>query len=140
MKKKMLVGLIASLLWVFFCFLSFGYAATVVLKSGKTVEGKIIKKTDEYIKLDIQGVSTVYYFNEVENIDGKPFDNFKTDIIPGNTTKVYYGNGNLGVETSGDNGKQKGATKVYIKNGNLGVETSGNDGKQGGSTSVYLKY
>jgi hypothetical protein len=47
------------------------YAETVVLKSGKTVEGKILEKTDKYIKLDLYGVNLIYFFDEIATIDGK---------------------------------------------------------------------
>lgn len=68
MKKKMSVKVIASLLLVFFCFLSFGYTETIVLKSGKTVEGEIIEETDEYIKLDFNGIPLIYHKEEIDSI------------------------------------------------------------------------
>lgn len=46
------------------------FAETIVLKSGRTVEGKLIEKTDKYIKIDFQGVPLTYFFDEVESIDG----------------------------------------------------------------------
>lgn len=46
-------------------------AETITLKSGKKVEGKIIEKTDESIKIDFHGVGITYYFDEIEAIDGK---------------------------------------------------------------------
>lgn len=45
------------------------FAETVVLKSGKTVEGKLIEKTDKYIKIDFQGVPLTYYLDEIERVD-----------------------------------------------------------------------
>jgi len=53
-------------------FLSFSsvYAETVLLKSGKSVEGKLIEKTDKYIKIDFQGVPLNYFLDEIESIDG----------------------------------------------------------------------
>jgi hypothetical protein len=38
------------------------FAETIVLKSGKTIEGKLIEKTDEHIKIDFQGVPLTYFF------------------------------------------------------------------------------
>lgn len=32
------------------------YAETVLLKSGKSIEGKLLEKTDKYIKIDFQDV------------------------------------------------------------------------------------
>lgn len=33
------------------------FAETIILKSGKTITRKIVDKTDEYIKLDFEGIS-----------------------------------------------------------------------------------
>jgi len=52
------------LIFVFsFTFLS--RAETIKLKNGKTVEAKIIEKTDNYIKLDINSIPITYYFDEL---------------------------------------------------------------------------
>ena len=48
----------------------FAFAETIILKSGKTIEGKIIEKTGEYIKIDFYGVALTYWFDEIESIDG----------------------------------------------------------------------
>ncbi|MDP2922339.1 MAG: tetratricopeptide repeat protein [Candidatus Omnitrophota bacterium] len=63
---------------IFFFFLTLAstltflvYPETIKLKNGKTVEAKIIEKTDETIKIDISGVIITYYLNEIESIDGK---------------------------------------------------------------------
>lgn len=63
--------LLISLLMIspFFCTISF--AETILLKSGKTIEAKIIDKTDKYIKIDIEGVPLTYFFDDIEAIDGK---------------------------------------------------------------------
>ena len=47
------------------------FAETIILKSGKTVNGKILHRSDEYIKVDVYGVSLTYYFDEIENITGE---------------------------------------------------------------------
>jgi hypothetical protein len=54
-------------------FLVFGntFAETVVLKSGKIVDGKIIEKTDKYIKIDLYGIPVTYYMDDIESIDGE---------------------------------------------------------------------
>jgi hypothetical protein len=59
------------LIGVLFLGVSSVYAETIVLKSGKTVEGKIIEKTDKYIKIDFQGVPLTYFIDEIESIDGE---------------------------------------------------------------------
>ena len=61
-----------SIVLISILFLSFPIytlAETVILKSGKTLEGKITDKTDKYIKIDVEGVLLTYYFNEIESID-----------------------------------------------------------------------
>ena len=51
-------------------------AETVVLKSGKQIEGKIIEKTDEYIKIEVSGVPLTFWLDEVvggqEELDDAP--------------------------------------------------------------------
>ncbi|MCX5699489.1 MAG: tetratricopeptide repeat protein [Candidatus Omnitrophica bacterium] len=65
MKKKRLLILLLVLFFPVSIF-----AEIIVLKSGKTVEGKFIEKTDKYIKIDFQGVPLIYYIDEIESIDG----------------------------------------------------------------------
>ena len=48
----------------------FAFAETIVLNSGKIVEGKLIERTDKYIKIDFQGVGLIYYYDEIKSIDG----------------------------------------------------------------------
>jgi hypothetical protein len=69
MKKILLIGLLVGFPLV--CF-----AETLVLKSGKTVEGKIIEKTNEYVKIEVQGVLLTYFFDEIGSI------NSNTSISP----------------------------------------------------------
>jgi tetratricopeptide (TPR) repeat protein len=47
------------------------FAEIIVLKSGKNVEGKLIEKTDKYIKIYFKGVPLTYYFEDIESIDGE---------------------------------------------------------------------
>lgn len=70
MKLRSLKILIFGLMGLLFLSASSVYAETIVLKSGKTVEGKLIDKTDKYIKIDFQGVSLTYFLDEIESIDG----------------------------------------------------------------------
>jgi len=64
--------IIFVLIGVLFLSVSSVYAETIVLKSGKTVEGKLIEKTDKYIKIDFQGVPLAYPFDEIQSINGEP--------------------------------------------------------------------
>jgi hypothetical protein len=48
------------------------FAATIVLKSGQTLEAEIVERTDKYVKVDSDiGVAVTYYFDEVETVDGE---------------------------------------------------------------------
>ena len=57
------------------------FAETITLNSGKTVDGKILERTDEYIKVDVYGVSLTYYFEEIKSIGGE-----RTRIVPDSPT------------------------------------------------------
>ena len=69
MEKKylMILSVIVGL-----CFPMLAAAEVVVLKSGNTIEGKIIEKADKYIKIDFQGIPLTYWLEDIESIDGKP--------------------------------------------------------------------
>jgi tetratricopeptide (TPR) repeat protein len=47
------------------------FSEIIVLKSGKTVEGKIVERTDKVIKVDMEGIPLTYYFDDINTIDGK---------------------------------------------------------------------
>lgn len=67
MQKKRSVGMLVVLLLAFplVCF-----AETIVLKSGQVVEGKVVERTDKYIKIDFQGVELTYFMDDIESING----------------------------------------------------------------------
>jgi hypothetical protein len=67
-KKGFLISVILLTTSVYFPILT--YAETIILKSGKTIEGKLIEKTDKYIKIDFYGVPLTYYIDEIKSIDG----------------------------------------------------------------------
>lgn len=46
-------------------------AETIILKSGTTLEGKIVEQADDHLKVDIHGVAISYYMDEIETIDGQ---------------------------------------------------------------------
>ncbi|MDD5070317.1 MAG: dienelactone hydrolase family protein [Candidatus Omnitrophica bacterium] len=52
-------------------FLPVASADTLTLKSGKTVTGKIVEETAEYLKLDFQGVTIKYFKDEIESFEKK---------------------------------------------------------------------
>ncbi|MBU2103044.1 MAG: hypothetical protein ABH865_01830 [Candidatus Omnitrophota bacterium] len=47
------------------------FAETITLKSGKTVEGMILEKTNDSLKIDIEGIPLTYYFDDIEAINGE---------------------------------------------------------------------
>jgi tetratricopeptide (TPR) repeat protein len=64
-------------------FLSFPvciFAETIVLKSGKTIEAKIIQKTDKEIALDFSGALMTYTLDEIESINGKRAQIYQPNI------------------------------------------------------------
>lgn len=67
MNNKRVVGVMTFLLSL--CFLVSVSAETILLKSGKIVEGEIIERDQERIKVDFLGVSLTYYLDEIESID-----------------------------------------------------------------------
>jgi hypothetical protein len=54
----------------FICLSLSGLCETIIFKSGKVERADIIKKTDEYIKVDFQGIPITYYFDDITTIDG----------------------------------------------------------------------
>jgi hypothetical protein len=51
-------------------------AENLILKSGRKVEGKILEKTDDYVKIDFNGVALKFYSDEIASVDQGP------DIVP----------------------------------------------------------
>ncbi len=75
---------ILSLIFLFIS--SYVFAETIVLKSGKTIKGKILEKTDSSIKVDIAGIPITYYLDEIENIDGVVTNKAEKQISSPQTT------------------------------------------------------
>jgi len=66
------MGKMKSLLFgAIFClsFWSLGFSQTVILKSGQKVEGKITEQTDEYVKVEFEGVELIFYSDEISSIE-----------------------------------------------------------------------
>lgn len=87
----------------------FCFAETIYLKSGKIVEGKLIEKTDDYIKIDFQGVSLTYFLDEIEAIDGLKLD------YSNNKKQNYYVNEEYGISVTGPKGWYKISGEELIK-------------------------
>lgn len=60
--------ILASLLVMFplFCF-----AETIVLKSGKTVEGRIVEKNKDSVKIEVCEIPVTYFLDEIKSINGQ---------------------------------------------------------------------
>lgn len=74
LKAKMIhkkMAIIVLIIILSLCFPAFIFAETVVLKSGQTIEGKMIEQGDDYIKIDFYGVPITYWAKDIESIGGK---------------------------------------------------------------------
>lgn len=58
------------------------FAETIMLKSGKSIEGKILERTDKSIKIDFYGVVLNYFLDEIDNIDGKKLETVQQTLPP----------------------------------------------------------
>lgn len=76
--------LIILLLTLSLCFSGSAFADTVILKSGDTIEGKIVERTDEYVKIDFMGVILTFYLNGIQEIR---FSDVPSDIKTKGTSK-----------------------------------------------------
>jgi len=74
--KIILLFVCAIAPWLFF---NPVFSETITLKSGKSVEGKILERANTHIKIDILGVPVTYYLDEIETIDAAPVSNLKKD-------------------------------------------------------------
>lgn len=66
MGKKIIIILLLFLLAIPSVF-----AGTIILKSGKTIEAKILEKTQKYIRVDMEGIPITYYIEDIKSIDGE---------------------------------------------------------------------
>ncbi|MDD5432426.1 MAG: trypsin-like peptidase domain-containing protein [Candidatus Omnitrophica bacterium] len=83
-------GRLLSLILLFsLCFSSLVFAETIVLKSGKTVEGKIVERTDKYIKVDFYGVQVPYFLNDIKSIDGNSISKAKESLSQNSPRDIF---------------------------------------------------
>lgn len=78
------------------------FAETIILKSGKKIEGKIVERTDEYIKVDSGiGMALTYFFDMIESIKETPSSASKdlsvpdAEISPTNKQATIVGNNGI---------------------------------------------
>jgi len=82
------IAVILSL--IFLLSLSSIFAETIVFKSGKTVEGKILEKTGKYIKVGVGSMTTTYSLESIEGIYEKPPVITKQPSYEQITIATYY--------------------------------------------------
>ncbi|MDD5195760.1 MAG: hypothetical protein PHQ96_08835 [Candidatus Omnitrophica bacterium] len=46
-------------------------AEVIILKSGKTIEGKVVEHGKDFLKIDISGIPLTYYFEDIVSVDGR---------------------------------------------------------------------
>lgn len=66
------------------------FAETIILKSGDKVQGTIVEKTSDYIKVDSDGVQLIYFLDEIANVEeGKSFESSAPTIKPERVDRAY---------------------------------------------------
>ncbi|MCX5668949.1 MAG: hypothetical protein NTX89_02345 [Candidatus Omnitrophica bacterium] len=128
---------IILVLIIYICFSGSSFAETILLKSGRTVEGKLIKKTDEYIKIDFQGMPLTYYLEDIESIDGEKVildnkqENISVPAVPYTEFKMITMEGNGYLKDKNNNsiihfksGKEEEAKIVRRVKDNIYLEMS----------------
>ena len=53
---------------VFLLSTSLAFAETITLKSGRVLEGEVLERTDDYVKIDFKGVGLTFYADEIDTI------------------------------------------------------------------------
>ena len=89
MKKKYqkinLESFLCLILLIIFIFSTLSFADTIILKSGKKIKGKITEETDNFIRVNIEGIPITFYNSEIKSIS-KTKDN-REDLIDNNLVK-----------------------------------------------------
>jgi len=68
MKNKIIFLCLAGLLLILN---APSWAEMILLKNGTKVEGKIVEKTDQQIKVDVRGITLTYFPDEIDRIEGQ---------------------------------------------------------------------
>ena len=90
MKREWIIGVIALMFILTIC--HFTSAETIILKSGQEIEGEITEQTNEYIKVNIGGVSVPYFLEDIKRIEGED------KILPQSTVPAQAHNYEKNVE------------------------------------------
>ena len=84
--RKMMLFVCSMLLFAIVT--PFVFAETIILKSGRSFESKIIEKTDSYIKIDSHGETLTYNMDEIERIEEeKP--STSNDVTSETSTELF---------------------------------------------------
>jgi VHL beta domain len=65
-----------------------GSKVSIILKNGTTVEGKVVEKTKDYVKLEFQGMALTYYNDEIEKIN--TLNSNETNQTPGSQPTLSF--------------------------------------------------
>lgn len=65
--------ILAIMVFALFLGLTAASAVTVNLTDGSSVQGDIVKQDKKSLQINVDGVATTYYADEIKDIDGKPF-------------------------------------------------------------------
>ena len=75
-KEKILREIFQILLICIFLLTTHLVSADMIhLKSGKILKGEIVEKTDEYMRINIRGISIKYYQDEIDSVDEEYLEN-----------------------------------------------------------------
>jgi len=117
----------------------------LILKNGLKVEGKIIERTDEYIKINFQGSEIRYYMDEIEFIektipaiivkDEKEKQKLKQKLMKTPGTTIY----DLDVNEDGSVNVEMTDTTEVIKAQQAAREELDAPGKPLGNTAIQFK-
>lgn len=123
-------------------------AETIMLKSGKVIDGKIVQRNEDEIKVDIGvGVNITYFLDDIESIDGKEIPSVvETKEIPliNENNQPPRATANIKELSSGEIPTEDGLYKVsmpsnMLKEGHSGwVERTYKDGKLNGLEKTYV--
>lgn len=91
--KFILFSGVLILLLSFCCF-----GETIILKTGKTIEGRVIKETGDHIIVDIDGVPINYYYDEIVSIGAKKVNKPGVSTEKSLTKDTPAGSGNTSVK------------------------------------------
>ena len=58
------------------------WAETLYLKNGRKIQGQIFEKNDKKVKIQVQGVTSTYYADEIERIENTPSGTLPAAIKP----------------------------------------------------------